>query len=229
MLTLNAPVADATSPRVPRRPHFLRYEPSRVAGEMTVSQYLQFLQQADYKYDYVFGKVVQVPGASFEHVQITFNLTLYLALAVRQVGARVRILGSDMRTLVRSRLHRFADLVAVEGAPQVGMDDELRNPTVVFEVLSELTQADDRADKFHEYQSIASLRYYVLVDQYRVNVTVYEKQDNGLWPAVSIYTRLSDILTLILDGKRVEVRLADIYEEVYDADEERGEAQETEP
>jgi Uma2 family endonuclease len=48
--------------------------------------------------------------------------------------------------------------------------DVLLNPLIIFEVLSDSTEQDDRGRKFHVYLTIESLRQYVLVwnDEYVV-------------------------------------------------------------
>ena len=43
--------------------------------------------------------------------------------------------------------------------------DVLLNPQVIIEVLSRSTESFDRTDKFTHYQSIASLKEYVLISQ----------------------------------------------------------------
>ena len=59
------------------------------------------------------------------------------------------------------QIYYFPDLCVVCGEWKVDLHDALQNPCVIVEVLSPSTEADDRADKFREYQQIASLRHYI--------------------------------------------------------------------
>lgn len=46
---------------------------------------------------------------------------------------------------------------------------------------SELTQRVDTLEKVFAYQQISSLQEYVVVDQYRMEVRVHRRQENGGW------------------------------------------------
>jgi Uma2 family endonuclease len=59
--------------------------------------------------------------------------------------------------------------------------DTLVNPVVIVEVLSDSTEKYDRGDKFEQYQTIASLRDYVLVSQKKVRIEHFRRQDDGTW------------------------------------------------
>lgn len=49
------------------------------------------------------------------------------------------------------------------------------NPTVLVEVLSPSTEAYDRGEKWAHYRRLPSLLAYVLVDQLRPRLEVYER------------------------------------------------------
>jgi hypothetical protein len=59
--------------------------------------------------------------------------------------------------------------------------DILLNPTLIVEVLSPSTEAHDRGDKFAHYQSIPSLKEYVLVAQDRPRIEHFVRRENGHW------------------------------------------------
>jgi hypothetical protein len=91
------------------------------------------------------------------------------------------------------------------------------DPVLVVEILSPSTAAFDRAEKFHLYARLASLRHYLLVAQDSWRVEHFRRQADGSWSV-----RLagpSDVL--LLDGicvggpdvldQVVTVAVADIY------------------
>ncbi len=57
--------------------------------------------------------------------------------------------------------------MVVNGEPELNGDrtDEILNPLLVVEVLSPLTEACDRGEKFIKYRSLASFCEYLLVSQ----------------------------------------------------------------
>ena len=83
-----------------------------------------------------------------------------------------------------------------------------------MEVLSPSTQADDRTDKFREYQQITTLRHYILIDESRVAVTHFEKLAVGLWATVGDFRWQDDVLKIILGEAAVTVPLSQVYRRV---------------
>jgi Uma2 family endonuclease len=57
------------------------------------------------------------------------------------------------------------------------------DPTVIVEVLSDITESDDRGDKWAHYQRIPSLREYVLVSQKSPRIEVFSRDavQRDLW------------------------------------------------
>jgi Uma2 family endonuclease len=83
---------------------------------------------------------------------------------------------------------------------------------VIFEVLSPGTKDYDQGRKFEYYRSVTSLKDYILIDQERCLVMVYQKTDTNEWKL-----RVLDNIkaTFSLDSVGIELNLADIYEDIY--------------
>jgi Uma2 family endonuclease len=86
------------------------------------------------------------------------------------------------------------------------------NPAVIFEVLSPATKDYYQGRKFEFYRSVTSLKDYILIDQERCLVMVYQKNDTNEWTL-----RILDNINanFILDSVGIELNLADIYEDIY--------------
>ena len=83
----------------------------------------------------------------------------------------------------RTGLYTYPDAVVDCGEPRF-LDKKrttLLNPTAIVEVLSPSTEAYDRGRKFEHYQSIDSLREYLLIDSQRISVTLYRRQSGAPW------------------------------------------------
>jgi len=65
---------------------------------------------------------------------------------------------------------------------------------VIFEVLSPDTERIDRGEKLRNYQAIASLDLYGLVDQFHAAVTIYRRTPEG-W-VTDFLTEKSDVIDL---------------------------------
>jgi Uma2 family endonuclease len=179
-----------------------------VGVRYTPEQYLALERKATVRSEYLDGCISPMAGASRLHNLIAGNL-------YREVSARLRdrpgeAYVSDMRVRVGpAGLYTYPDVVAVGGEPQFedAELDTLLNPTMIAEVLSPSTEADDRGDKFASYRRLASLREYVLIAQDRVRVERYVRRGEE-W----VLTELSGLdETLRLDSIDCDVSLREIY------------------
>nr|WP_309696747.1 Uma2 family endonuclease [Armatimonas sp.] len=193
---------------------YQRFAPERVIGQMSVDEWVAFLERSKQKSNYICGEVVEVAGASPQHNQIAMNFGRALGNVLEATEANCDVLGSDQKVSVTSGLYYFPDLCVVCGEWKVDLYDALQNPCVIVEVLSPSTEADDRTDKFREYQQITTLRHYILIDQSRVAVTHFEKLAVGLWAIVGDFRSQDDALKIILGEVTVTVPLSQVYRRV---------------
>ena len=103
----------------------------------------------------------------------------------------------------------YANVVAVSDAPQFEDTefDTLLNLTVIVEVLSPSTEADDRGDKFARYRRIPSLCEYVLVNQDCLLVERFTRRGDE-W-VLSEFDSLDQILRL--ESLGCDVPLREVY------------------
>ncbi len=145
----------------------------------TPEEYLAVERWSDTKHEYLAGMIYAMAGASREHNLAAGNIFGELHSQLR--GKKCAPFGSDMRLRIRKPGHTFYYY------PDVTVDcsgkdtQEIEEPSVIFEVLSPDTDRADRGDKLVNYQSLPSMRVYVLVDQFRAAVTVYRRRDGELW------------------------------------------------
>ena len=174
--------------------------------QMTVEEYIAFDEATDLRYEYIDGEVIELAGGTLYHGFIMANANG--ALWQRLKGSDCRVISSDMRNRVNPTRYLYPDFSVVCGEP---VTDEravnLWNPTLVGEVTSPSSIGRDRGEKLNYYQSIASLQIYLIIDQHRVHVELYERLDDG-WQR-SEYLDLEETVTLrILD---CDLPLAEIY------------------
>jgi Uma2 family endonuclease len=86
------------------------------------------------------------------------------------------------------------------------------NPRVVFEVLSQSTEADDRGEKFRRYLTLESMEEYVLISQARPLVETFSRQNDGTWRFTSALGLESRVRLTSLD---VDIALAEIYASIH--------------
>ena len=87
----------------------------------------------------------------------------------------------------------------------------LEKPCLIIEVLSPSTERKDSTEKLLAYQNIASMQYYMLVDQSKCHISLIYPQENGQWE-IDYYTDMEDVISLNCPAMELSVR--DIYEAV---------------
>jgi Uma2 family endonuclease len=89
-----------------------------------------------------------------------------------------------------------------------GRKDNITNPVMIAEVLSNSTKSYDKDEKFAAYRTIYTFQEYILIDQYTMHVEQYSKTDNNKW----IFSEYSDSHdSLNLAAIACQILLEDIY------------------
>jgi len=186
-------------------------EPHR---RISIEDYLAAERRAETKSEYLDGEVFAMSGASRLHNLIALNIAASLHGQLK--GRPCETYAGDMRVLIPEvGLYTYPDVTVVCGEPRFddGELDTLLNPTLIIEVLSPTTEGYDRGRKSAHYRTLESLREYVLVSQDEVRVELFTRRDDGHW-LLSEASRLDETLPLASIG--CELRLADVYDRVFD-------------
>ena len=177
---------------------------------LTEKEYLAIERGAEFKSEFHGGEMFAMVGASRRHNRIVTNLVTALD---NQLRARpCNVYSNDMRVRVmKTGLFTYPDVVVTCGKEAFADDeqDTLLNPFVIFEVLSDSTEAYDRGKKFEHYQNIDSLSTYTLVAQKAPRIEQYVRQDgNRAW----IYTEAHEANAVVgIEAIGCDLRLEDVY------------------
>ncbi len=150
-------------------------------AEYTPEQYLALERKAACKSEYVNGRIFAMAGASRQHNQITFNISVELCIQLKERPCVAY--SSDMRVKVtQTGLYAYPDIVVTCNEPQFedSFMDTLLNPTIIIEVLSESTEAYDRGGKFAHYRRLSSLEEFILIAQDGFCVEQYSRKGKQL-------------------------------------------------
>lgn len=163
------------------------------------------------KHEFVDGEIFAMAGGTYEHSRIATNIAAALVQALRDSPCIVN--SSDMRVRTPRDRAYYPDVSALCGRPRFSDDtkDELLNPSLLVEVLSDSTEGYDRGKKFESYATIDCLREYLLVASDRVHVDHFVREGRG-WH-----------LQAYAAGQRVklasvpcELDVDDVYRKVFD-------------
>jgi Uma2 family endonuclease len=182
---------------------------SAALKRLSWEEYVEQERHAAEKSEFFDGEVFAMAGGSANHSLVTVNFCGEARSALK--GSGCRVYGSDMRVLCPTGLGTYPDGSIVCGEPQFQGDrqETLLNPVVIAEVLSPTTEAYDRGRKFKHYQTLPSLKEYVLISQDQIGIDHFARQSQtGQWLLTTFNDRGG---ALVLPAVDISLSMAEIY------------------
>ncbi len=173
---------------------------------LSAADYLDQESRSAIRHEYLDGETFPLAAASHRHKQIVGNLMRRAQAAVTPTGS-CRVYGSHVRVHVRDRNCFYYPDLSASTDPDDRDQPYVSRPCLVIEVLSPSTAIADRREKRMQYASIPSLKEYVIVDQDRMRVNVFPRDEGECMVRTS--NDPDDVLELSCLG--TQVRLREIY------------------
>jgi Uma2 family endonuclease len=172
---------------------------------MTLAEFLEWEDLQDLRYEFDGFQPVAMTGGTAAHAAIQRNLAI--ALGGRLRGQPCQFYGNDLKIEVAGRI-RYPDGFVV-CAPIPARAKLVRDPVVIFEVLSDSTGRTDLVTKNRDYSGTPSVRRYVILSQDEVGGTVFERIGDD-W----VGHLLTGDVILRMPEIGIEFPLAELYEGV---------------
>jgi Uma2 family endonuclease len=178
----------------------------------SLEYYLKQEEQADFKSEYLDGKIIPMTGGTTNHNQIAVNITTELNIALKNLDYRV-YMGDVRLWMPEKQIFTYLDIMVIKGSPiyYENRKDTIVNPTLIIEILSPSTQSYDREGKFIAYRSIKSFQEYVLISQTQIYGEKFVKTGEKQWSLQEYYLE-DNFITLELGN--VSLKFTDIYHKV---------------
>jgi Uma2 family endonuclease len=172
----------------------------------TVDEFLEWERAQEERYEYVDGIIRMMTGGTLDHARIKGNIYAALRRMLRGSACSAFVDGPKVAS---ADAIMYPDAVVTCARELPPKSDIVPEPVVVVEVLSKSTEGFDRSGKWRAYQSIPSLRRYLLVSQSETRIEVFSRGE-GVW-TYTVFTRAEDLLPF--PEFRAEVSLAEVYED----------------
>lgn len=172
---------------------------------MSLSQFLAWEERQELRYEFDGFQPVAMTGGT--DAQEAIGGTLRSLLQSRLRGKRCRVRGPTLKVEVAGRI-RYPDAFVYCTQVPPG-ETVIKDPVVVFEVLSAGTSRTDRIERLREYQATASIQRYVILEQDSIAATVLVRHGTD-WVAHALTAE--DILRM--PEIEAEIPLAEIYADV---------------
>jgi Uma2 family endonuclease len=174
----------------------------------TLDAFLAWERGQAERYERLGGVVRMMTGGTAAHNRIIQGFAAALERGLRTRGCE--LFTSDMKVISPEGDVMYPDVVVACGeVPDAAT--QIDAPMVIVEIPSESTAARDHGPKRWAYQTIPSLRHYLLVDQTRPVVEVFSRDDGGTWRSE---LHRSPETRMRLEALGVEIALADVFARV---------------
>jgi Uma2 family endonuclease len=150
-------------------------------GHRSLDEFLAWERAQPERWERVAGVVRMMTGGTINHNRITLNVADALRQHLR--GGSCETFVSDVKVVSPGNDVMYPDVVVACGDIP-GHTTKLEAPVVVVEVLSDSTASRDHGPKRWAYQTIPSLRHYVLIAQDAPTVEVASRDPDGTWRSV---------------------------------------------
>jgi len=178
------------------------------ARHETLEDFLAWEREQPQRYERLSGVIRLMTGGTVDHNRIALNVAD--AFRQRLRGGNCEAFVNDIKVVTPAGDVMYPDVVVACGDIP-GKATVLDAPVVIVEVLSESTAERDHGRKRWAYQTIPSLRHYVLVDQDEGGVEVTSPNADGTWQSV-ILRDLGDRLELT--ALKLEIGLEEVFARV---------------
>jgi Uma2 family endonuclease len=149
----------------------------------TYAEYVAFENASAEKHEFLDGEIYAMAGGSEEHSALSAAMVRLLGNVIADRPCRVHT--SDLRIYVQSAgLATYPDASVVCG-PLEQHEPSPRatalNPVVLVEVTSDSSEEYDTGAKLEYYQTIPTLREYVIVSHRERRITVHARGADAHW------------------------------------------------
>ncbi len=188
----------------------MAYATSKGNKKYSFAEYIALEEASEGKNDFYHGELFAMAGGTKNHNNIVLNVGVSLR-ANKKPGCAVFIDGMQLE-IEKEQFYVYPDLIYTCNDDLKGTDLLVRNPSILFEVLSDSTALYDKEVKLKYYKRIETLNYYVLISQKEFYVECYSRLDSSpLWK----YQTFETIDGLIeFDRLGFALSLATIYDSI---------------
>ncbi|MBL7816996.1 MAG: Uma2 family endonuclease [Saprospiraceae bacterium] len=178
---------------------------------LTVAEYIEFEEQSDIRHEYRFGHLYPIAGTSNKHNRVKQNVVYALRGHFLERGCVVFDENIKLQ-IIEDGIYNYPDVMLTCDSQDIDSEFIIKNPSLVVEVLSKSTARYDKTDKFEDFQKVASIQYYLIVESRWQSVILYSRTENpNLW-TYQLFNAPNDVVAFPKLG--FELSLETIYKYV---------------
>ncbi len=175
--------------------------------QLTIEEYFFIEERSEVRHEFVNGNLYEMSGASREHHKICKKLLFIFEALLGNKGYEIFIENMKVK-ISNERKYYYPDIVVTKEA----QTDENRyvqfEPVLLAEVVSDFSRTRDMVDKLIQYQKFSSLKYYLIIEQEKPEVTIVSRNKEDNWQSE---TYNSPEERIVLAAIEAEFTVSEIY------------------
>ncbi|HEX8316170.1 MAG TPA: Uma2 family endonuclease, partial [Flavisolibacter sp.] len=177
------------------------------SSPLTVEEYVQLELKSDKRHEFINGQLIEMPGEKDINNEIAGLIYAFLLVQLKPKGFQVYINDVKVATTDKTKYY-YPDVFATKEARSEQNQYIKYEPELIVEVISPSTHITDTVDKYIAYTAIPSLKYYLIIEPETIYATLYSKNTEDKWEAMS-YIRNTDVLQMPL--LHLALPLSEVY------------------
>lgn len=173
----------------------------------SLEEYFKFCETHEGRFEYVNGEILEMSGESVTANRIAGNIHRYLG-SLLEDEPYAFMQNSVKLQVSEGKIFRIPDFFIFK--EDGDREKYATQPLLIVEVISKSTEKIDRTVKLNEYRSIASLQYYIIVEQNNCFVEIYTREGERWY--VEFYEKMDEVIKLTHFD--IELPLSAIYKKV---------------
>ena len=176
-------------------------------ASLPMEEYIQSELKSGRHHEFINGQLIEKQMERPINIKVAGHLLNFIKAPLLSQGYEVfhnnAIVSSSDQTN-----YFYPDLFATKKSSGEGNSLIKFSPELVIEVIAPYTIITDRVDKYMAYTTITSLKYYLIVEPETTYATLFSKNVEGKWEAMT-YIRNSDVIPMpLLD---LNLPLSEVY------------------
>lgn len=183
----------------------------------TAEEYFELEEYSEVRHEFYHGELFRMDGTTIRHNLVNDNVLVIdnvkdVLRAVFETKGCVVVSGAIQLEALKNEYYPYPDILLSCHGFDRAAETMLRYPSLIVEVLSESTAANDRGFKWQHYRNIPSLQHYLLVSQYECLAELYSRTEK---PEIWLYQSFAK-MTDVIDFQHLAFQLsvAKIYDDI---------------
>ena len=175
--------------------------------KFTVEEYFKLEEEGEIRHKFINGDLFEKPEASTEHHLLVKRFEKLFDSLFEQ--KRCSVFRETMKVKIYDEeKYYYPDLFITREENTIANTYAKLQPELIVEVASERTWKKDSIDKLIQYQKFPALKYYLIAEQNKPEITVVNKNAKGNWQSET-YSGKDAVINLLLFD--VTPSLSEIY------------------